>query len=212
MDRKFLEVCRQVLAHHEGMRARPLARKKPVPGPLELFFMLVDSCMHRLRPNAWKVVSYVAAQHIRVHPEWIERRLYPIDFLTQQVAEHVGIIDPSGDSRERPYRPGGPAVPGEQTGRFAIISLDVLCRGVKIKRRWRDYGTGLSKSSVAKAINEALKSGILVRQKNKSGRGRDLSSLYAIDWDRVQEYDWQRRKRVSTMRTHQSGENPANKA
>jgi hypothetical protein len=191
-----------------------LARKKPVPGPLELLFMLIDSCMHRLRSNAWKVVSYVAAQHIRVHPEWIERRLYPTDFLTQQVAEHVGIINPSGESGERPYRPGGPAVPGEQTGRFAIISLDILCHGVKFKRRWRDKGTGLRKSSVAKAINEALKSGILVRQKNKSGSGRDLSSLYGINWDRVQEYDRQRQKGltwVSTRRTPRPREDQANK-
>jgi hypothetical protein len=176
-----------------------------------LFFMLVDSCMHRLRPNAWKVVSYVAAQHIRVHPEWIERRLYPTDFLTQQVAEHVGIINPSGESGERPYRPGGPAVPGEQTGRFAIISLDILCHGVKIKRRWRDKGTGLSKSSVAKAINEALKLGILIREQQKSIRGRSLSSHYAIDWDRVQEYDWQRRKGVSTRRTPRPREDEPNK-
>jgi hypothetical protein len=50
---------------------------------------------------------------------------------------------------------------------------------VKIKRRWRDYGTGL-----------------------ESGSGRDLSSLYAINWDRVQEYDWARAgKMVSKRRT-----------
>jgi predicted transcriptional regulator len=52
----------------------------------------------------------------------------------------------------------------------------------------------LSKSSVAKAINEALQSGILVRTRWKSATGRDLPSLYAIDWDLVQEYDWKRRK------------------
>ena len=63
-----------------------------------------------------------------------------------------------------------------------------------VKRRRRDYGTGLSKSSVAEAINEAIGVGILVRERNKSSAGRDLSSLYAIDWDRVQQYDWERRK------------------
>jgi predicted transcriptional regulator len=72
---------------------------------------------------------------------------------------------------------------------------------VKIERRWRDHGTGLSKSSVAKAINEAVSFGILVREKYKSGSGRDLSSRYAINWDRVQEYDSARRQGVSKRRT-----------
>ena len=149
---------------------RLLSRKKPTLGPLELLFMLADSCMHRLSSNAWKVVSYVAVQHLRVHPEWIERLLNPIAFITQQMADRVGIIYTSGESGERPYRlvPDGPAVPGwEGPARFAVISLDVLCHGLKIKRRWRDHGTGLSKSSVAEAINEAVRSGILVRRKEQ---------------------------------------------
>jgi hypothetical protein len=111
------------------------------------------------------------------------------------LAVAAGIID-APESTERPYRSDdrAPAVPGEQRGRFAIISLNAFCHGTRLQRRWRDYGTGLSKSSVAEAINEALQSRILVRERHKSAAGRDLPSYYAIDWDRVQEFDWQRRQ------------------
>lgn len=173
-----------------------LPRNPPQPGPLDLFFMLVDSCMHRLSPNTWKVVSYVAAQRLRVHSEWLERLRDPAGFALRRDLEQVGIIDNSSESRERPYRSvsEGPLVPGQQTSRFPLISLNELCVGKRVKRRRRDYGTGLSKSSVAEAINEAIGVGILVRARHKSSAGRDLPSQFAIDWDRVQEYDWQRRK------------------
>jgi hypothetical protein len=196
-----------------------MLRKKPsAPEPLELLFMLVDSCMPRLSPNAWKVVTYVAAQHLRVHPELLECTQDPGLFFLGQDLEKVGIIDSSGRSGERPYRlvSDGPNVPGQPgRARFAVISLNELCHGLRIKRGWRDRGTGLSKSSVAQAIKEALQSGILVREHQHSERGRDLSSLYAIDWDRVQEYDWERRKgpkKVSKLRTPDSGDHNANKA
>jgi hypothetical protein len=52
----------------------------------------------------------------------------------------------------------------------------------------------LCKSSLAEAINEAIQSGILIREHHKSQTGRDLASAYGINWDRVQQYDWQRRK------------------
>jgi hypothetical protein len=171
-------------------------RKVNIPTALDLFFMLVDSCMNRLSSNAWKVTCYIAAQHLRVHEEWLERHQNPGSYyLSQDLAAGAGIID-APDSSERPYRfdRRAPAVPGEQGGRFALISLNAICGGVRLRRRWRDYGTGLSKSSVADAINEALHSGILVRERHQSEAGRDLPSYYAIDWDRVQEYDWLRRK------------------
>lgn len=56
---------------------------------------------------------------------------------------------------------------------------------------FRDYGTGLSKSSVAEAVNEAIAEGILLRQRQKSSVGRDLGSLYGI---RIRELDWWRAK------------------
>jgi hypothetical protein len=177
--------------------------------------MLIDSCICRLRPGAWKVVCYVAAQHLRVHPEWIDQIQNPATFALGRDLEKLGMIDPTGESGERPYRTvqDGPTIPGERASRFAVISLKDFYEGMRFKRGWRDYGTGLGRSSVPEAIKEAIQSGILVRQHHKSGRGKDMSNLYAIDWDRVQEYDWQRRKSrkmVSRKRTPRSGVNPAN--
>ena len=172
-----------------------MPRKKPsAPTPLDLLFMLADSCMHRLSPNAWKVVCYVAARHLRVNCEWLESIRNPALFALHRDLEKVGFLEPSGESGAHPYRPGGPAVPGEPVGRFAVISLQELCAGRRIKRRRIDFGTGLSKSSVSKAVNEAIGSGILVRETQKSANGRDLPSGYGINWDRVQENDWARRK------------------
>ena len=178
-----------------------MPRKKPrVPKPLELLFVLIDSCIHRLSPNAWKVVCYVAAQDMRVYAEWLEFDREPMLFFVKRDIEgmtHGNLIFPPGAPAERSYRPvqDGPAVPGQPgPARFPVISLDNFCHGVRLKRGYRDYGTGLSKSSVAEAIKEALRSEILVRERHQSMTGRDLASLYAIDWDRVQEYDWRRRK------------------
>jgi hypothetical protein len=182
-------------------RKRMSRGKVTIPTPLDLFFMLVDSCMHRLSPNAWKVVCYVAVQHLRTHGEWLEKNRDPALFaLRQDLTAGAGFIE-APESTQYPYRSDdrAPAVPGEQRGRFAIIPATTFCQGVKINRRWRDYGTGLSKSSVAKAINEALQSGILVRERHKSAAGRDLPSFYAIDWDRVQEVDWERRKSLKSV-------------
>lgn len=117
-------------------------------------------------------------------------------FLRKDLEKGAGIITPSGESGERPYRsvPDGPTVPGQRASRFPVISLNELCVGKRVKRRRRDYGTGLCKSSVTKATNEAIRLGILVRERRKSHTGRDLASLFAINWDRVQEYDRERRK------------------
>jgi hypothetical protein len=92
-------------------------------------------------------------------------------------------------SAARPFQTKPPAV-------FPAISLQDFRYGVRVRRRWRDYETGLSKSSVAAAIKEALASGILVQQRNKSATGRDLPSLCAIKWDRVQELDWATRRNL----------------
>jgi hypothetical protein len=123
-----------------------MPHKKPTtPTPLDLLFMLIDTCMHRLTPNAWKVVCYVAAQHLRVHSELLERISNPAIFALNQDLEKAGRPVPSGESGERHYRPvaNGPTVPawGDQS-RFAVISLDELCHGIRTKRRWRDHERG----------------------------------------------------------------------
>jgi len=189
-------------------------KNRPEPGPLELLFMLVDCVMPRLSPNAWKVVCYVAVQHIRVHPELLEQIREPALYALRRDLEHFGRFDAPGEMEERPYRssPSGPSLPGAGTRRLAIVSLEHLCLGVRTKRGWRDYGTGLSKSSVAAGIQEALQSGILFQKREKSSTGRDLPSLYAIDWDRVREDERHRRHRathVSKQRTPDLGQKKA---
>jgi hypothetical protein len=195
-----------------------MSRKTAEPKPLDLFFMLVDCCMPRLSPNAWKIVSYVAAQHLRVHSELLEKIRNPLMFALKMDLERYGLVDVPNGSGERPYRADqrAPTLPGGGgIGRFATISLDEICRGKRSKAGWRDYGTGVSKSTVAAAIKEALQSGILVREHHKSSAGRDLPSYYAIDWDRVQEYDSLRRKsrkQLSQIRTPILGEDTTNKS
>jgi hypothetical protein len=143
----------------------------------------------------------VAAEHFRARPEWLERHRDPAGSALGLDLQHVGIIDPRSQSGERRYRvdQSAPPLPGDRTGRFAVISLDILCHGARRNRLWVNPGTGLSKSSVAEATNEAIHVGILVRKKCSTEAGRSISSLYAIDWDRVQQFDWERRKGLRQM-------------
>lgn len=59
-----------------------MAQRNRVPQPEDLLFMLVDSVMARLSPNAWKVVSYIASQHMRVQDEFFFRRADPAMFFS----------------------------------------------------------------------------------------------------------------------------------
>jgi hypothetical protein len=104
------------------------------------------------------------------------------------------MIPSPSEQAERSYRhvPWAPAPP-DQLPRFVVI-LAEFCHGVRLKHRDRDFGTGLSKSAVAEAIKEAIRSGVLVRHRRKSAARRDLSGLYAIDWEQGQEFDRQSRK------------------
>ena len=52
----------------------------------------------------------------------------------------------------------------------------------------------MAKSSVAEAVNEAIRAAIVIRERRKGSTGGDHASLFAIDWDRVLELDWVRRK------------------
>ena len=174
-----------------------MPRKQP-PQPEDMLFMLVDSVMARLSPNAWKVVSYIASQHMRVQADFFYRRAnIALLYLNRDIKQMTGIdMDDTVKlpGEQRPYRSGGPALPCacwvHDGPRFAVLSLAQICSGVRVKDRWQDHGTGLTKSSVAEAINEAITAGIVIRQRRKGSTGGDYASLYAIDWDKVQELDW----------------------
>jgi hypothetical protein len=178
-----------------------MSKRKQPPQPEDLLFMLVDSVMARLSPNTWKVVSYIASQHMRVQEEFFLRRAnIAVFYLNRDIKQATGIdMDTVAvNGEQRPYRQGGPALPCacwiHDPPRFAVLSLSQICSGVRVKDRWQDHGTGLTKSSVAKALKEAIAAGIVIRERRKGSTGVDGASKYAIDWDKVQEVDWARRK------------------
>ena len=148
-----------------------MPRKQQPPQPEDMLFMLVDSVMARLSPNAWKVVSYIASQHMRVQDDFFLRRANPAVFYLKRDLEQMGVDTVELPGEQRPYRSGGPMLPcacwTHEGPRFAVLSLAQICSGVRVKDRWQDHGTGLTKSSVAEAINEAIKAGIVIRERRK---------------------------------------------
>lgn len=177
-----------------------MKKTKAPPSPLDLLFMLADSCMHKVSPEAWKVISYVAVQHIRVYPEYLERLKSPLARQWNLDVESRGMINilpDASDGNERPYRPwNGPGLPQTDSGpRGVVLSVQQIRNGLRTKRRWRDHGTGLGRTSAYEAIKEAETIGILVRQR-RNIKGKDVASLYGIEWDRVQELDRQRQKNL----------------
>jgi hypothetical protein len=116
--------------------------------------------MDRLSANGWKVVSYVAAQCLRLYSERDLERQNPALAALHNDLFKMGMHLRLPPADGRPYR-NVTAEFGEAQ-RFAVLSLDQLCHGVRTEKgRFRDYGTGLSKSSLAEAVNEAIAEGIL---------------------------------------------------
>lgn len=76
----------------------------------------------------------------------------------------------------------------------AAISLSEFTRGLRTKRGRRDYGTGLAKSSVAAAINDAVRAGVLRREQRTGTDGRTIASVYEINWAKVREWNTSRHK------------------
>ena len=147
--------------------------------------------MYRLSANGWKVVSYVAMHCLRLYPERDFARQNPSLAALHNDFFKMGRSIPLPPTDDRPYR----NVTGEfgEAQRFAVLSLHQLCHGVRTEKgRFQDYGTGLSKSSLTEAINEAIAESILIRKPQKSSGGRDLPSLYGINWNLIRERNWRR--------------------
>jgi hypothetical protein len=163
--------------------------------PAVLFFALCDSCMNGLSPNAWKVVSYVAAQCLRLYPERDFARREPAVAALRNDFSKMGLELPVPPADERSYRNVTGVCQSEEAQRHAVLSLERICHGVRTSKRfYSDYGTGLSKSSVAAAIREAISVDILIRHRRQSSAGKDLPSVYGINWKRVRELDHRRKK------------------
>ena len=72
-----------------------------------------------------------------------------------------------------------------------LIPLEEFSTGVPRETS----GTGLSRSSVVKAINDAVNSGLLRRERRQASNGGDLSTEYGIAWEKVAERARVRRSR-----------------
>jgi hypothetical protein len=60
--------------------------------------------------------------------------------------------------------------------------------------------TGLSKSSVTDALNEAIEKGIILRKKRSGYQGNGLTSRYAVNWEKVFDLVAKLKKRRSPKR------------
>jgi hypothetical protein len=167
--------------------------------PLTLLFTLCDTCMPLLSGNAWKVVSYVGRKNLSE----LRSAGDPVNLLMSDLAEIVP--DVANSLRRADSKPsleivydnsGFPRI-------FTPVSLAEFSRGERLPNgKNRDGGTGLSKSSVTDAINEAIAKGILERKKRASRRAKAMPSVYGVNWQKVFELsaDLMRRRRPHTAR------------
>jgi hypothetical protein len=163
--------------------------RTPSAHPFDLIVQLTGACLRTLRPNAWKVVSVVAIRVlVIVRREWNWHndpktilhndisKIWP-DFPHQpiQVYEDPTVEFIAGDSPDSPY-PTIPSVP---------ISLTEFCSA-----------SGLSRSSTASAIRQAVSVGVLKKIPRKDFRNVYAPSHYAIDWNWVSEAAKKEEKRL----------------
>jgi hypothetical protein len=155
-------------------------RRSPVKlkEPLDFFFRLTEACLRTLRPNAWKVVSFVAARIlVAVREEWGLHN-DPAMLLKKDI------------SSAWPGNPNPPASPQEdpQFGAILSDSPDSLFPTIwmaRISLTELGLGTGLSRSSAAAAADQALSLGVLKRAHERGLRLEFIPSLYGIDWNWV---------------------------
>ena len=170
------------------MKKNTSSRRFSGPWPVARFFILADSCMRLVTPPGWKVLSYIARQNLEtLYNEW-ESRYSPIALITRDLTRATGI--PLSEPQPSPAL--GPhlleADSSEPKEQFVPISFAEFCRGSrKPNGTYRNFGTGLSKSAVVKAIHELLQLGVIERRRRHAGTGGDMSTLYRIAWSRVEE-------------------------
>jgi hypothetical protein len=172
----------------------------PLYLPIEQWSSLVD-VMHRLSPPAWKIVSLIARDDLVRQAE----ELSPIGALRRDVFNATG-IDMSG-------QPTGPEERSQLTvvedprAKWTQLSLAQICGGVldRKKRVVKNRGTGLAKSSVVEAIEEAFQLEILKKRRNKSHSRGDLPTSYSIVWKRVTELAEESRRWSNVKITNKFG-------
>jgi hypothetical protein len=142
--------------------------------------------MYLLSPPAWKIVGLIARDDLVRQSDETD----PLQMLDRDVFKETGVdASRTAGSEERS---GLTVVPSSSvkgtSANWTHLSLAQICGGVvdRAKRRIRNRGTGLAKSTAVAAINEAVKLRILKKRKLKSEKG-DLPTGYCVDWKRVTE-------------------------
>jgi hypothetical protein len=127
----------------------------------------LHASMAELSATAWKVVSHVGYLNIQHYTEQWMAANDPVHLMKHDIATYTN--EPPVDSEEIS---GGvfEIVPGLKVS-YAKVSLQEFCSA-----------TGLSKSTVASAIKEAIAAGILERRKHRAPHHGDLPSLYRLNW------------------------------
>jgi hypothetical protein len=152
--------------------------------------------MHMLGANAWKVVMYVGRRNVQAYAAAND----PVNLLKSDLSKIVPELAETF-SRDQSNAAHLEVVHDrslEFPVLFTPISLEQFCRGQRLRKGgYVDGGTGLSKSSVTDAINEAIEKGIIRRRKQSNWQGKALPSLYAVCWERVFQLAEERKKRGS---------------
>ena len=174
-------------------------------GPLDRWSELCD-VMHLLSATAWKVVTFIARDDLTRYAD----ELSPFAALRRDVfaAGGIDIGQPSGPDE----RAGLAVVPEtDSAAKWTQLSLAEICRGMRVlgkRNTVQNHGTGLTKSSVVQAIQEAERLGILRHRRNRSqSRGFGASS-YSISWKRVTELAQEARSKPVLRTTGKFGRPP----
>jgi hypothetical protein len=183
------------------------------PDPVALLLDLTDGCISQLSAPAWKVVSYVARHNIAVYLHEVRAANDPGRMLLRDAASAVPVLKEFAKEEiaridkvdEAP--PGSAALhlvggPKNRQRWPTFMSLQQISTGRLPDGTQRDRGAGLSKSTATKAINEAIRLGVLERRKRQSEAKGCISSEYAINWEKVLELagEFKRKSRRRRLR------------
>jgi|ERR1700752_517592 len=171
-----------------------------LPDVLDLFFCLIDASLGALSPNAWKVVTFVATHVLTAHRDEWRLKHDPQVLLLKDIRKVLaGYGQPPASPHEDP--------------RFEVMAVDSpdawfpTLWAARLSLTQISRATALSKSSTAAAAREALKLGVLKKAVERSPRLDYMPSLYAIDWnwvqDRAEKLDRRRRYALKKQLRHE---------
>lgn len=154
-------------------------RTERAPEPIELLFALFDGCLSAVTPKAWKTICYIARESVGAYARKYKADHTALGALARDIVAVDATIWQPGPKRKKGTNGPGLEIVGKggPSDLFTAVSLASICRA-----------TGLSKSSVAEAVNEAIAVGVIERRARKSSKGGSLASVYRINWDTAREW------------------------